>query len=216
MKIARNRLPAIALLALLAALASMPAFAQTPPNAPSWFDQAEVRRHFTFPGTEDTSSPWGSGYSASMTSHPVTGQSYNYDYMLTVENHPDPEKEKHVWLQYTWLESGSGGIADPINQNLHGSTGVWSPATVVEPDTDLGGGLHQRTVEWTIRPQPANEWFEWWTLGDWKVMDVSVATICVPVPEPSSILSLLASGVGMGVLVMRRGRFQLTGASQKR
>ena len=204
MRIARTRFLLCSLLAIILLLASVPAFADVV-NVPSWFNQANARRHFTFNGTtpiEDTAFPWGYGFPAHM--------SYSLDtheYLLTQGNNPDLHSRKDVWLQYTWLETGPGAFGDPTNANGHGSgTGAWSPHDWVGPEEDLGGGLHRRTVHWTIFPQPASEWFSWVTAGEWKVTEVAVLTICTPVPEPSSFATLLASGLFTGVFALRRRR----------
>jgi hypothetical protein len=204
MRIARTRSLLYSLLAIMLLLASVPAFADVV-SLPSWWNQANARRHFTFNGTtpvEDTDTPWGHGFAATM--------SYSLDthvYRLDVQNDPDPGGVKDVWLQYTWLETGPGAFGDPTNANGHGSsTGAWSPHDWVVPEEDLGGGLHRRTVHWTIYPQPANEWFEFWTAGEWRVTETAVLTICTHVPEPSSLATLLASGLFTGVFAMRRRR----------
>ena len=202
MKIARTRLLEFGLLAVMIMLASAPAVAQ---GLPSWFGDANVRRHFVASGpgmTEDATPPYGSGFAAAVDVYPSTIEPWERETLLNVENEPDQLSVKHVWLQYTWQETGPGAIADPMNQNLHGSTGAWSPPTWATED--LGGGTFRRTIEWNIFPQPEHEWFKWLTYGGFSVTDIKVATYCEVVPEPSSLLVLGSGFAGMLCLIKRR------------
>jgi hypothetical protein len=202
MKTRRMLLPLIAILFMV--MTSAATFATlTTSDLPSWFDAANTKRHFTLPPPleDKTSGLWDSGFGATLTEAPLEGQPGVIETTLFVENQPDPNKIKLVWLQYEWHQSGSGLIADPMNQNLHGSTGVWTPPEwLIE---DLGGGNWRKTITWTIIPQPANETFKWWTGGGFFLTDVKVATICI-VPEPSSIIALVG-GLG-SLLALRRRR----------
>jgi hypothetical protein len=197
-------LPLIGVLFMV--MASATTFAQLTNSAPpSWIDDANSRRHFTLPSlVEVFDDPWGTGFTATLTTAPMENNTEILETYLYVNNAPDPNKIKLVWLQYSWHDTGETGmIVDPSepNQNLvRGSTGVFStPEWFIE---DLGGGNWRKTITWTITPQPKYEWFKWWTFGGKSLTDIKVATICVP--EPSSMIAMLGGLTGLIGLSRRK------------
>ena len=179
-----------------------------PDNPPSWFNNANMRRGFSFDANrnpiEDINDPFGYGFTATMTHTADPDPPPDDIYRLDCDNVHYPDLDKLVWLPYVWQESGSGGIADPSNPLLHGSStpGSWSWTNL--GTDDLGGGLYRRTYEITISPQPEDEYFVWETVGDWRLVEVGVATTCVP--EPTSILLFGFGLAGLAGFALRRRR----------
>jgi len=175
---------------------------------PSWWDQANLRRKFTFVDsdgaftrtpTEDTNSPYGYGFSAHMTKTYIQGPPPYFEYKLSAENWYIPNNIKHVWLRYTWRDQGeTNPIGRPWGDQLRGATHGNAPDTVnfawhfdenkSEQRKELGNDLFQSTAYWTITPQPGGEWFKWLIPTSVYLKEVEITTYCIPIPAPGAVL----------------------------
>jgi len=114
---------------------------------------------------------------------------------VTVDNYPQPNPVKYMWVQVVWQPQAGLPNTGPILSGFDpaGTEPVAIPAT-------LPNGWYETTFEWQIYPNPPDEFFV--IGGNINVDQVIIDTYCVP--EPSSVL-LTALGGGL-LLVLRRRR----------
>ncbi len=119
---------------------------------------------------------------------------FSPDQWIAVPNQEQPNKVKELWLQVQW-GAGSTVPPNPIVWTAQGFT--------------VAGGTNPTHVdntyvwEWTITPQPGAEVFQIPASFPWAdVTGIDIATKCVP--EPSTIVGLVTSGLFGLILVWRR------------
>ena len=183
-----------------------------PHSKPWWWDEAHTRRLWQITGPDDPRTPteidappiFGTGFSGTLTVEPVTGESYDHEYTLEVDNEFVSDKHKDIYLQYIVHREGAGGITSPLEETLHGSPqGDWTVLANPIP-MYLGNDDWLETIEFRIDPQPESEWFKWQTAGDWYVKEIKFAAICVP--EPSTMVLMLLVLPWLLVYARRRRR----------
>lgn len=210
------------LLAVFSLLVVTPAFGEDPVfDLPSWFP-GDTYKQYRFNWEKTPPDPpkpvlideYAAGYPMSWNVQ-AGSQDLEWIYRLTIDNREDLKKVKNVYLGYSFFANFANdlGIAGPIADNFHGTTGGMvggkPPKWTVESDTghqlvDANRRLYKRVIEWTISPQPAQEWLEWRTLGVAKLDAVIAMTICVPEPKP---YALLVAGLAvLGISAARGNR----------
>ena len=116
---------------------------------------------------------------------------------VIVDNHPEPNPVKYMWVQVVWQDIPGLPHTGP---ELSGFNPLAStPLTAVGP-VDLGFGWFETTYKWEIRPNPRDEFFI--LGGNINVDQLLIDTWCIPEPG-TGLLTVLGGGL---LLVFRRRR----------
>ena len=117
---------------------------------------------------------------------------------VVVDNFPEPNPEKWIQVQLTWLPQDQG--VEPRLFEIFPEPSPQYPPTYV--DAIASNGWNHRTYEWRLDHNPLDEWF---TIdGSIYVDELVIDTWCVP--EPSTIVSLIVLVMMAGFVFLRRGK----------
>lgn len=213
----RLTLPVIAVLAVGAAMAARPAWADDL-NPPVWrgqpgttFEQWEFSTNNPASTPDLVYNPYGQPVAQAF---PGTNQSWVDEWggrqglwplsgtiEATIPNNPEPQPYKEIWVQLTWAkqvdsstpvvwEKDSGVYGTLVEQDVLGSTGLPSP-------NDL---WYHSTYEILLQPNPPSEVVK--IDGTLVVDELVVDTICAP--EPSTLALLVTGAMGFLAYAWRR------------
>jgi hypothetical protein len=144
-----------------------------------------------------------------------TGPGFRYvadSYRLVIDNVFAPNNTKYVLLRFTFTPGISDGlppIGSPVGDSPFFPSLVSAGDVVLRAASILQGP--QIAMQWTIRPQPAEETLDFSRFPDiGGIFRIWVDTICVPEPQTWAMMIL-----GFGVVggAMRRRRAEEAAAS---
>jgi hypothetical protein len=120
---------------------------------------------------------------------------FSRDTWLAVPNQEQLDKVKDVWLQVQWEPSIVVVPVNPVVWVPQGFTAAGGTNPIQSNNTYIWN--------WTITPQPGQEVLQFQVSFPWTgVTGMDVATRCVP--EPSTIVGLVTSGLFGLLLVWQR------------
>ncbi len=124
---------------------------------------------------------------------------------LTINNRPNPDQYKKVWLLMQFEQGGAGQWQPPqLAVSLSASTPK-PPYNVTLDIKDTSLGSRQLYWEWTIRPQPDKEVFKFDPAAlPNGLVRLDIATKCIPEPGLYALLAALGL-VGFGVFRKYKG-----------
>ncbi len=135
---------------------------------------------------------------------PITGS-----VVCHIDNWDIPNDVKHLWKEITYAEAP--GLLSDVTESLLAPQGYASSAPHLVYTDPLAGLLRTESIWYSIEPNP--EWEEivlnfTASPGYYAIVDsLHVATECVPIPEPTTMILLGSLATGLfGIAAVRRKR----------